>query len=122
MDILHRKSLNFNKKPSLNFEGQDKRINFLAKKMINDYACHFLYHNCITSYVIQLEIIFMADYPYRVLKHKVKGTYVNCVKGKYYLYAAHSERIKGTDKVKRICMGTLTESRQRKALFHLRKR
>ena len=33
----------------------------------------------------------MADYPDWVLKLKVKGTYVNCVKGKYYLYAAHSE-------------------------------
>jgi len=49
----------------------------------------------------------MADYPDWVLAHKKKSTYVNCVKGKYYLYAAHSERIKGTDKVKRICDGYL---------------
>ena len=49
----------------------------------------------------------MANYPDWVLAHKKKGTYVNCVKGKYYLYAAHSERVKGTDKVKRICDGYL---------------
>lgn len=46
-------------------------------------------------------------YPDWVLKHKKKGTYVNCVKGKYYLYAAHSERVPGTKKVKRICDGYL---------------
>ena len=49
----------------------------------------------------------MADYPDWVTKHKKKGTYINFVKGKYYLYAAHSERVKGTDKVKRICDGYL---------------
>jgi len=46
-------------------------------------------------------------YPDWVLQHKKKGTYVNCVKGRYYLYAAHSERIPGTKKVKRICDGYL---------------
>ena len=46
-------------------------------------------------------------YPEWVLKYKKKGTYVNCVKGKYYLYAAHSERVPGTKKVKRICDGYL---------------
>jgi hypothetical protein len=46
-------------------------------------------------------------YPDWVLKHKKKGTYVNCVKDRYYLYAAHSERIPGTKKVKRICDGYL---------------
>jgi hypothetical protein len=49
----------------------------------------------------------MADYPEWVLKHKKKGTYVNAVKGKYYLYAAHSERIPGTDKVRRVSDGYL---------------
>ena len=44
-------------------------------------------------------------YPDWVLKHKIKGTYVNCVGGKYYLYAAHSERIPGTKKVKRVSDG-----------------
>lgn len=49
----------------------------------------------------------MADYPDWVLKHKKPGTYINVVKGKYYLYAAHSERIKGTDKVRRVSDGYL---------------
>ena len=51
-------------------------------------------------------------YPEWVLKHKTKGTYLNCVNGRYYLYAAHSERIPGTKKVKRIfdgCLGRITE-------------
>lgn len=54
----------------------------------------------------------MANYPEWVMKHKKKGTYINHVKGKYYLYAAHSERVAGTDKVKRICdayLGRITE-------------
>ncbi len=54
----------------------------------------------------------MANYPDWVLKHKKKGTYVNKVGDKYYLYAAHSERIKGTKKVKRIndgYLGRITE-------------
>lgn len=46
-------------------------------------------------------------YPDWVLKHKIKGTYINCVGGKYYLYAAHSERIPGTKKVKRVSDGYL---------------
>lgn len=55
----------------------------------------------------------MADYPEWVLKHKKKGTYINRVGEKYYLYAAHSERIKGTKKVRRICdayLGRITEA------------
>jgi hypothetical protein len=54
----------------------------------------------------------MANYPEWVMKYKEKGTYINCVKGKYYLYAAHSERVPGTKKVKRICdayLGRITE-------------
>jgi len=54
----------------------------------------------------------MANYPDWVLAHKKKGTYVNCVKGKYYLYAAHSERVPGTKKVRRISdgyIGRITE-------------
>jgi hypothetical protein len=49
----------------------------------------------------------MADYPEWVMKHKKKGTYVNRVGDKYYLYAAHSERVKGTKKVLRISDGYL---------------
>ena len=53
------------------------------------------------------------DYPAWVLKYKTKGTYINFVKpDKYYLYAAHSERIKGTDKVRRVSdgyIGRITE-------------
>jgi len=55
----------------------------------------------------------MADYPDWVMKYKEKGTYINYANGKYYLYAAHSERIPGTGKVKRICdgyLGRITES------------
>lgn len=54
----------------------------------------------------------MANYPEWVLKHKKKGTYINCVNGKYYLYAAHSERVPGTKKVRRISdgyIGRITE-------------
>lgn len=49
----------------------------------------------------------MSEYPDWVLKHKEKGTYVNKVRNKYYLYAAHSERVKGTDKVRRVSDGYL---------------
>lgn len=49
----------------------------------------------------------MANYPEWVLKYKKKGTYINVQNGKYYLYAAHSERVPGTKKVKRICDGYL---------------
>lgn len=55
----------------------------------------------------------MADYPDWVLKHKKKGTYINYTNGRYYLYAAHSERVPGTKKVKRISdgyIGRITES------------
>ena len=54
----------------------------------------------------------MADYPDWVLAHKKKGTYINYVKGKYYLYAAHSERVPGTKKVRRVSdgyIGRITE-------------
>ena len=48
-----------------------------------------------------------ADYPDWVMKYKKKGTYINKVGDKYYLYAAHSERVKGTDKVRRVSDGYL---------------
>jgi hypothetical protein len=54
----------------------------------------------------------VAEYPEWVMKYKEKGTYINHVKGKYYLYAAHSERVPGTKKVKRVCdayLGRITE-------------
>lgn len=49
----------------------------------------------------------MADGPYPnwVLKYKSKGVYVTKKKDVYYLYRAHSQRIKGTGKVKRIFDG-----------------
>ena len=46
-----------------------------------------------------------ADYPDWVMKYKTKGTYINRAGDRYYLYAAHSERIKGTDKVRRVSDG-----------------
>lgn len=59
----------------------------------------------------------MANYPDWVLKHKTKGTYINKVGEKYYLYAAHSERIKGTNKVKRICDGYIGRITQEEGLI-----
>jgi len=49
----------------------------------------------------------MPTYPDWVMKHKKKGTYINKVGDKYYLYAAHSERIKGTNKIRRVSDGYL---------------
>lgn len=49
----------------------------------------------------------MANYPDWVLKHKKKGTYINFQNGKYYLYAAHSERVPGTNRVRRVSDGYL---------------
>lgn len=49
----------------------------------------------------------MANYPDWVMKYKEKGTYINYANGKYYLYAAHSERVPGTKKVNRISDGYL---------------
>jgi len=54
----------------------------------------------------------MADYPNWVMKHKKKGTYINKVNDKYYLYAAHSERKPGTKIVRRVSdgyIGRITE-------------
>lgn len=45
------------------------------------------------------------SYPDWVLKHKTKGVYVLKKKDAYYLYRAHSQRIKGTNKVKRVFDG-----------------
>lgn len=44
-------------------------------------------------------------YPDWVLKYKPKGVYVTKKADAYYLYRAHSQRIKGTNKVKRIFDG-----------------
>jgi len=49
----------------------------------------------------------MSQYPEWVLRHKKKGTYINFQNGRYYLYAAHSERIPGTRKVRRVSDGYL---------------
>lgn len=59
----------------------------------------------------------MADYPDWVLAHKTKGTYINKVGDKYYLYAAHSQRVPGTNKVKRICDGYLGRITQEQGLI-----
>ena len=48
-----------------------------------------------------------ADYPEWVMEHKKKGTYINKIGDKYYLYAAHSERVPGTNKIRRVCDGYL---------------
>ena len=53
-----------------------------------------------------------ADYPEWVMQYKTKGTYINKVGDKYYLYAAHSVREKGTGKIRRISdgyIGRITE-------------
>jgi hypothetical protein len=64
----------------------------------------------------------MADYPDWVMKHKKKGTYVNCVKGKYYLYAAHSERVPGTNKVRRVSDGYIGRITEKDGLIPAREK
>lgn len=64
----------------------------------------------------------MADYPEWVMAHKAKGTYINKVGDKYYLYAAHSERVKGTDKVRRVCDGYLGRITEKDGLIAPRRR
>lgn len=61
-----------------------------------------------------------ANYPDWVLKYKKKGTYINRVGDKYYLYAAHSERIKGTDKVRRVSDGYLGRITEKDGLIPAR--
>lgn len=46
-----------------------------------------------------------SSYPDWVLKYKSKGVYITKKKDAYYLYRAHSQRIKGTAKVNRIFDG-----------------
>ena len=62
----------------------------------------------------------MANYPDWVMMHKKKGTYINHVNGKYYLYAAHSERIPGTKKVKRVSDGYIGRITERGGLIPAR--
>jgi phage tail protein X len=64
----------------------------------------------------------MADYPDWVMKHKKKGTYINYVKGKYYLYAAHSERIPGTKKVVRVSDGYIGRITEKDGLIPAREK
>lgn len=64
----------------------------------------------------------MADYPDWVLAHKKKGTYINKVGDRYYLYAAHSERVPGTKKVRRVCDGYLGRITQDQGLIPSRDR
>jgi len=56
------------------------------------------------------------------MKHKKKGTYVNHVNGKYYLYAAHSERIPGTKKVRRVSDGYIGRITEKEGLIPARHR
>jgi hypothetical protein len=62
----------------------------------------------------------MADYPDWVMKHKQKGTYINHVNGKYYLYAAHSERVPGTKKVRRVSDGYIGRITEKDGLIQAR--
>lgn len=48
-----------------------------------------------------------AVYPDWVMAHKKKGTYINKVGDKYYLYAAHSERVEGKKYPVRVSDGYL---------------
>ena len=53
-----------------------------------------------------------ADYPEWVMQYKTKGTYINKVGDRYYLYAAHSVREKETGKIRRVSdgyIGRITE-------------
>lgn len=62
----------------------------------------------------------MADYPEWVLAYKKKGTYINRFGDKYYLYAAHSERVPGTSKVKRVHDGYIGRITERDGLIPAR--
>jgi hypothetical protein len=62
----------------------------------------------------------MVDYPDWVLKHKKKGTYINRVGDKYYLYAAHSERVPGTKKVKLVHDGYIGRITEHEGLIPVR--
>lgn len=62
----------------------------------------------------------MANYPDWVMAHKKKGTYINFVNGKYYLYAAHSERVPGTKKVRRVSDGYIGRITQEDGLIPAR--
>lgn len=48
-----------------------------------------------------------SNYPDWVLEYKQPGTYINKVGDKYYLYAAHSERVEGKKYPVRVCDGYL---------------
>lgn len=58
-----------------------------------------------------------ATYPDWVTKYKIKGVYVNKIGDNYYLYRAHSERVKGTDKIKRICDGYIGKVTEKDGLI-----
>jgi hypothetical protein len=62
----------------------------------------------------------MANYPDWVMAHKKKGTYINFTNGKYYLYAAHSERVPGTKKVRRVSDGYIGRITQEDGLIPAR--
>lgn len=52
------------------------------------------------------------SFPNWVEKYRTKGTAINHVNGRFYLYKVHSERLKGTDKVLKVndeYLGRITE-------------
>lgn len=52
------------------------------------------------------------SYPDWVEQFRTKGTAINHVNGRYYLYKVHSERIKGTNKIRKVndeYLGRITE-------------
>jgi hypothetical protein len=56
------------------------------------------------------------------MEHKRKGTYVNKVGGTYYLYAAHSERVPGTNKVRRVSDGYLGRITEKDGFIPVKRR
>ena len=69
----------------------------------------------------------LKDYPDWVLKHKGNGREIRCIRGRYYLYQVHSERMNG--KVKKFTdkyLGRITEEglippRPKKVEYHAKR-
>lgn len=61
----------------------------------------------ISNIIIGLTMSRKTDYPEWVLKYKRPGTYINKSGDKYYLYAAHLERVEGKKYPVRVCDGYL---------------
>ena len=63
-----------------------------------------------------------SSYPDWVYPYIQKGQYVNCQNGKYYLYAAHSERREGINHPVRVCDGYLGRLTEDQGLIPAKKR